>query len=178
MRKVEIEVFEFDELNDEAKEKARGWFRKISDYPWTVENEKSLKAFCDLFGVSVPEYSYGIDCRDFIAAKSFFSEMDNEVLILKGVKAFSWIKENVLDKIQDKQNWLTGYCMDTQLIEPFEKYEKDSDKLLIEVFEEALNGWISACKADCEFCYSDENIDDSLILNEYEFTSDGEIFQG
>ncbi len=52
MQTLQIDVFTFDELDDEAKETAREWYRNGPiDYAWTQESIDSIKSFCDFFGI-------------------------------------------------------------------------------------------------------------------------------
>jgi hypothetical protein len=53
MEVVELQIFQFNELDEQAKEKARDWYRQDIEYPWFDEAKDSLKAFCDHFRVTV-----------------------------------------------------------------------------------------------------------------------------
>jgi hypothetical protein len=60
MRTIEETLYQFDELEESAKETARNWWREIADYPFHDENLKSIKAFCGHFGVTLKDWSiYG-----------------------------------------------------------------------------------------------------------------------
>ena len=59
MKTVEITVYNFDELTDTAKEKAREWYRDGLEYPWWGDVRKSLNDFAGYFGVRIIEWSLG-----------------------------------------------------------------------------------------------------------------------
>ncbi|BEV13203.1 antitoxin of toxin-antitoxin stability system (plasmid) [Asticcacaulis sp. DW145] len=49
---VEVSVFRFDELDDEAKAKARDWYREGAfDYPWYEFVYDDFERICDLIGI-------------------------------------------------------------------------------------------------------------------------------
>ncbi len=51
---VEITVYQFDELNEEAKAKARNWYREGAlDYPWWEFVYDDFQAVCELLGVTL-----------------------------------------------------------------------------------------------------------------------------
>jgi uncharacterized protein (UPF0210 family) len=58
MRTVTIAVHQFDELNEDAQEKAIEWMRNnIHDlYAWHDEAAQSIEAFCSKFGVTLQNY--------------------------------------------------------------------------------------------------------------------------
>ena len=54
MREVNIELFRFSELNEEAQKNALIWaHNNIGDiYGWNAESLQSIKAFCQKYGGS------------------------------------------------------------------------------------------------------------------------------
>ena len=53
MQVIETTVYSFDELSDQAKEKARDQYRANSDFLWSDEAENSIKEFCGHFGIKL-----------------------------------------------------------------------------------------------------------------------------
>jgi len=49
-------VFKYDELTQEGKEKARERFREGNDYPWFSECQDSLKGFEDALPIKINDY--------------------------------------------------------------------------------------------------------------------------
>jgi hypothetical protein len=61
MRQETINIYTFDELTDDAKEKVIEWYRENQEFFWIDESIESLKALCDLFsGVSIKDYSLSL----------------------------------------------------------------------------------------------------------------------
>lgn len=62
-RTIRVKLFKFDELSDNAKEKAIEDWRNDSigrnDYAWTEEVKQSLEAFANIFPVKIKDWSYG-----------------------------------------------------------------------------------------------------------------------
>ena len=59
MRTETINIYKFDELTDDAKDKAWEWWRDGIEYYWWNDAESSIKAFCDHFRVTIKDYSIG-----------------------------------------------------------------------------------------------------------------------
>jgi hypothetical protein len=67
MEVIEVEIYTFEELESEAKEKARAWYRDGLEYPWFSESIDSIRAFCKHFGVNLMDWEimptgYCLDC--------------------------------------------------------------------------------------------------------------------
>jgi hypothetical protein len=61
------------------------------------------------------------------------------------------------------------------MIESFhETFKRTGDSLY--AFQQALESALSAITKDIEYQFSDEAIDEMLIINEYEFTEDGKRY--
>ena len=56
MRVVEENIYLFHELNDDAKDKAREWYREGMEYFWWEDSLSSIKKFCNHFNVGIKNY--------------------------------------------------------------------------------------------------------------------------
>lgn len=158
MKTVEINVYSFDELNDEAKERARSWYRQNLEYPWWSDVQSSLKAFCDVFGVSLLDYSIGDARREFIHTNATNANF-------RGLKI----------KDFDRESMPTGFCFDSDLRYTFaDVFSKHGDAL--GAFNDALEAFMRSVRNDVEYQFSDEAVDESITFNGYEFTENGERF--
>ena len=158
MRIENVTIYTFDELNDVAKEKAREWYRQGLEYPWFDESMNSIKCFCDEFGVSIKDYSIGAFSHSYI-------ETDVENSNFRGLKL-----KNV-----KRDNMPTGYCLDCELWETFyDEFKRTGDALY--AFNNAIDVAVRSIVADAEYQYTDESVDEMLIINEYEFTENGSIY--
>ena len=162
MRTVTVAVHQFDELNEYAKEKAIEWVNNnIHDlYAWNTEALQSLEAFCDKFGVVLQNYRVSPWGRI-----DYKTDADNSHF--RGVR---------LSHI-NREEMLTGYCLDCDLMHAFyDKFKSTGDAL--RAFNHALDAGFDTWRSDWEYAYSDESIADFLRANEYEFTEDGDWWKG
>ena len=159
MEIIEVAVFSFDELGEEAKEKARSWYRENLEYPWFSEALGSIRAFVGHFNAELKDWSLGSGSgRDYIHTTA-----TNENF--RGVKL----------KDIDKDYMPTGYCLDADLWgEFFRVFQKTGDAKYS--FEQALEQAIIGIQRDIDYQFSDECIDDTLRINNYQFTENGRIW--
>ena len=159
MEVIEIEVYTFEELESEAKEKARAWYRDGLEYPWFSESIDSIRAFCKHFGVNLMDWEIGGGSgRDFIKTDATNSNF-------RGVR---------LADI-DREAMPTGYCLDSDLWYEFhDQFKRTGDAKYS--FDQALEAAICAINRDIDYQFSDEAVDESLIANEYRFTNEGKFF--
>lgn len=158
MQKAEIKLFNFAELEDKAKEKAREVFRSTWDYPWFDESMASVEAFVKHFGGSVRDWSVGDTRHAFI-------KTDLEPSSFRGIKLKS-IKRDYMP---------TGYCADSVLWDEFYEVFKQSGDAFY-AYQQAIEAFLIYVARDVEFFFSDQNIDETLELNEYDYLADGSVF--
>lgn len=159
MRIIQTEVFTFSELSEEAKSKAIAWGNQtFTDHFWGRESLQSIKAFCDKFGVKLTEWSYGPYSRP-----DFSTDATNQNF--RGLKL----------KSIDREEFLTGYCLDTVLMHAFCDHFKESGDAR-RAFNTALRAGFNAASDDWASQYTDENMGDFLENNQFEFTITGQPF--
>ena len=159
MEIVEVCVYKFEELSDSAKDNARSWFREGNDYPWWDDSLKSIKAFCNKFGVKIKDCQVGMWGHSFI-------DTDAENYHFRGRK----LSEFKRDRID------TGYCLDCTLWETFlDTWKETGDPL--NAFTEAIHVAVRDIVKDMEYQNSDEVVDEMLEVNGYEFYIDGKRFK-
>ena len=159
MEIVEICVYKFEELSDSAKDNARSWFREGNDYPWWDDSLKSIKAFCNKFGVKIKDCQVGMWGHSFI-------DTDAENYHFRGRK----LSEFKRDRID------TDYCLDCTLWETFlDTWKETGDPL--NAFTEAIHVAVRDIVKDMEYQDSDEVVDEMLEVNGYEFDVDGKRFR-
>ena len=162
MREINIKLFRFSELNEEAQKDALIWARNnIGDiYCWNAESLQSIKAFCQKYGVVMERYSI----RPY-EGYEYATNASNDNF--RGVRM----------KHVDREQWLTGYCLDTVLMYTFhDTFKLTGDAL--SAFNAALDAGFKAWLSDWKDSYSYESLRDFLDANEYEFTQYGSKWDG
>jgi hypothetical protein len=157
MRTIETTIYTFDELSDEAKERAISQHRQCIEYPWFSECLDSLKTFCDEFGVKVTDYTLSDCYRASIST-------DATPKHFRGVKLSGFNREAMP----------TGFCFDCDLRYTFhDEFKRTGDAFY--AFNDALQAFLISVRKDIEWNYSDEAITELLQINDYEFTEEGDI---
>ena len=157
MQVVELQIFNFHELDDQAKNKAREWHRCSIEYPWYDEAKDSLKAFCDHFNVTVKDWSLG-DMRGYV-------KTDAEQRHFRGIKLSE----------QDKDAMPTGLWLDCELFQHFyDEFKRTGDAKA--AFDDALHNFVKAVANDVEYFYSNESVDEHIETNMWTFTEEGKYY--
>ena len=158
MEIVEVKIYSFEELSEDAKDTARDWFRQGLDYPWFDESMSSIRAFVKHFGGEVLDWSVGERGRDYV-------KTDVGPNNFRGLK----LKDFKPDYMP------TGYCIDCDLWGTFHKeWKRTGDPAYS--FQQAIESALSAIASDVEYQYTDECIDETLKMNSYQFTENGRIW--
>ena len=157
MRTVETAVYQFEELSDEAKESAREWFKGSGfSFAWVDESVASIEAFCERFGVRLRAYRCVPNERPF----HITTDADND--------CFRGLHLNQFDR----GHMPTGYALDCALWQTFvDEWQRTGSART--AFTLALEAAFKEWRADLEYQLTDESVDDNIIANGYEFTSDG-----
>jgi hypothetical protein len=162
-------IYQFSELNEKAKENARDWWRNASmqDEWWDSIYEDAenigLKITCfdenrgDIEGdfTEYPEVvakkimeDHGDTCETYINARHFLKELSS-----------------FMEKAE-KDEW--GELATLKLEDEKEEIEKEFKYSI-------LQDYLSLLKKEWEWMMSDEQVDEAITCNEYEFTEDGKI---
>lgn len=163
MREVTYKVYKFEELDEEAKQKAldnnRDW---NTDHDWW-------------------EFVYDSAAEEGVAILSFdLYRREIEVQLMKDVEfdreeALKYISENneefgtLMLEFLDEDEYERENIIEDYLTE----YEEEKTK---EAEEEARDYWLTRLEEEYEYLCSDECIADALINNECEFYENGEAF--
>jgi hypothetical protein len=195
-RTLTTKVYKFDELSDEAKEKARVWFRDGNlDYEWYDGVEEDFKTIGKLIGIEVKQilfsgfysqgdgacfegtYHYG---KDSVKKLIEYAPKDEELhRIVKG-----------LYEAQKPNNYLIHgtikhrgqyYHYNSTEIELYREdchgndlhFKGDSEKIITELLRDLMKWLYRILQKEYDYLNSDEQVDETIRINEYEFTEDG-----
>lgn len=195
MKTKTINIYQFSELSDEAKEFAIQQYREgNTEIFWANETLQSLKGlFENCNGVSLKDWSLG-ECQSWIRV----SFTNDEVEELSGKRAIAWIENNLLSNIRIPCNSFslngtrkklaqygsyyragmikpcpfTGYCADDTFLNDLIKEIKSGTDLKT-AFEGLATIYQKIINDEIEYQNSDENISEHLEVNEYEFDEEG-----
>lgn len=93
MRKQTVEIYKFSELSESAKEKAIEDYRQFTyDDCWSEEWFDSMKAFADLFGLKIEDYSISVWGHSYVKWKVDCPE-------IQGLRLRTWVVNNWLPKL-------------------------------------------------------------------------------
>lgn len=176
MRTQTITIYTFDELPDETKSKVRDNFRNSGDlWHWQTEHWDSGQAFARIAPIDIIQADFGcghVDTR---------WTGDDAIGDLSGLRAWKWLLNNdwfkwASDMVAGSCT-MTGYCADCFFGDAIAEYERNpmGTPELRQVFYEACQAWAQGGRADCEYVYSDNAIDETIEANEYEFYASGAL---
>jgi hypothetical protein len=178
MREVTEKVYKFAELTEEAKEKAREWFRSIDEYPWGSDQRASLKAFEREFPIKVRDWSVGAWGYSYCYG-DVSDNLDDSEREMTGPELVAHLLEYHGKVVDVKGNGLTGSCTDYGLLEPMwaviEK-RNDQDLTYEQLLKYCLTNWADEYRKDIEAQDEDEYVDDCIVANDYEFYEDGSAY--
>lgn len=169
MRIMETKVFQFDELSDRAKDRAREWYRDGAlDYEWwdtTYEDANTIGLKISAFDLDRGAYvkadflasaeetahkieeNHGKSCETYRDAKNYLKERDEIISTTEKDENGDFVNEYGLDQKLDSLDaeFLKTLCGDYQIM----------------------------LQNEMEYLLSDESVDETIKANEYEFTEDG-----
>jgi hypothetical protein len=159
METITLKVFSFEELDEEAKEKAINLYRVKMDYSWLDESRESIEAFCKRFRARLNNWQ--VDAFNY----SFDISVDQSNF--RGLKLRDFSRDHMP----------TGYCLDCDLWQTFFKvFQKTGSAKL--AFDAALHAGFAAWRDDLAYQESEEFLTDGIILNDYRFFPDGTEYKG
>lgn len=162
MREITTKLYQFDELDEEAKSRARGWYANnggmACEWSWDQTKEDAENIKLSIFEISDHKANRG----HFIGTpldtlKAIMTEHGAQCETYKtaaryqeALKDIEWQDENG-DETAACENWAREFLHD-----------------LLEDYRIMYNN-------DIEYAYSNKNIDEMIIANRYEFNEKGKI---
>ena len=205
MREVTTRIYKFDELSEQAKEKARDWYKDIMSEDFTAEAEMITENMIDYIineggaGESISDLSvnWSLSCRqgDGVSFTGIIYGYDKSALELFNHVYDNNIPKNVrriLHGINVKFiKKSTRYCHKNTVTTDIEitgNYCGEINRIeaIIEDIEIAIDSWRDGLCDKLEklgyeqidYYYSNECVDETIIANEYEFTEEGDRYNG
>lgn len=193
------EIFSFDELSDEAKEKARDWWRDGGlDYEWYDAVYEHQKEIIERAGFDVTKIYFS----------GFWSQGDGAMFEYDG------LDEKLLDEFIDtlglspmRKKWLktqgcitgkskhsghyyhSGCCSHDIYLESnfswsaaenfsdwISSYVEDFEEFVKDKYSDLANDLYRALEKEYDWLNSDEQVDGTIRCNGYEFLEDGTMY--
>lgn len=198
MRKVEVEVFTFAELSDNAKDRARDWFRQGIQFDVNDTIECTILEAANLLGITIDRprgrrTGYAIDWDTNPVGAAFVgswraSDVKPGALVKEfpqdaTLAVIARDLESVAAEFPDAYaNCDTGRgCF--QRVEAYAEAGEDSDdcgddvaQLVVDSLTSFAHWMATTIAAEYEYQYSDECVDELIEANGYEFTAAGEAY--
>jgi len=152
MKEVTIQVFKFHELEKNIQEKVINHFRYDDDYVFIDDDIKIIKEFAEDFGVNVYDYSLSPYSHSYI--KYDFDNFDEDNINLSEMLNDEPLYEILFDEFKKQY----GYTHDYKY--SFEQVMERAKKYILD---------------EMEYQDSDNYITETIEINDYYFTEDGNI---
>lgn len=195
---VTREIYQFTELDDDAKEKARDWWRDGFQYDswWHDDIIDGAKRIGGIMGIDIDHvyfsgFSSQGDGACFVGSYQYNKgalpaimreyPQDTELhQIARDLQALqrSWFY-GLSATVKHQGHYYHEFCtyIDVQADDTITGYDRDiipAEDRLTELLRDFMRWIYKRLEQEYEWLMSDEQIDEAIIFNEYEFTSDGE----
>lgn len=161
MREVKIKLYQYEELNEKAKEKALEWFANACSYDefWDYMYEDAERVGLKITAFDI--YRQTIEGEILTSAPEVIQEILKEHG--KNCETYKTAKryEPSFKDLEAKRD-----AEDDTFEEEFEKTEH-------EFLQDILEDYLVLLKQEAEYRESREYLEEGIIANEYEFREDG-----
>lgn len=166
-RKVEKDVYKFEELTGRAKERARDWYRQGAlDYEWWETVYEDAK------NVGLKITGFDIDRGADAEGKFTDTAVDVATAIMKDHGHETETYKDARDFLKDWEKKEKAYYDADEDNEDFEGSEV-AEELEKEFLNTLLQDYAQILRKEYEYLTSDEQVDEMIIANDYEFDEDG-----
>lgn len=181
MRTKTINLYQYSELSDKAKEKAREWYRRASegDNFWSecvIEDAKEIGA---LFGLDIENVYWSGFCSqgDGACVTGRYSWKKGGLQSVKSYAGTDTELHGIVSAFQEASR-KTFYQLSEKIVHRGHYSHERSMLVDSDDLRECLadfSRWIYRnLEKEYDYQNSDETIEEAIIANEYEFTEDGE----
>lgn len=154
---ITITVYTYNELSDDAKQRARDWYRRISEFDeWWESTYEDAKAT----GIKITNFdlNYRTISGEFI---SYAEETKDNILANHGNSCPTW-------KTANAAKFPIG---DDNIDDYTDEYYRIANEFLHDILED----YLVMLHKEWKYLRSNECVEENIRCNEYEFTADGEI---
>ena len=195
MRTEALHIYTYEELSDEAKAKARDWYRKNDDNEYSEFVIDDAKEVAALMGWEIDKvyYSgfwsqgdgacfegimrYNKGCAKLVKAYTNDAELNRIAEAWQDLQRqnFYALRARVKQRGQYQHEMCTEFdCEDTRHNYGWLQNPEAEDDIK-EIARDFMRWIYKRLEAEYEYSVSDEVVAENIIANGYEFTEDGEI---
>lgn len=173
MQIIETKVYSFDELSDEAKEKARDWYRKggldYEGWDFILEDAKRIGIQIDGF-----DLYHGTIC----------GSVDDPIETIRAILAdhgttcetYKTARAALREHAHLRQRWWNTVDQSEYSISEFDYESENADDWAANFRYDILEDYRIFLQEEQEYLESNESIDANIRANEYTFTAEGRRF--
>ena len=176
----EFKVYNYNELDEKAKEFAFDRWYECQEFSWSVEYRDTMNKFCDTFGIKLRNWNVDAFGYNFsIQSINIEDELPDGNTKKERVRIVKYLLS--LYKAKVTKDWescpFTGFCADCDILEPFRDIEiwKFIPSSIYDFFRECFDRFFSAWSKDMEYSYSKENFEENYAREET-YLENGGIF--
>lgn len=193
MKKVTTEIFTFDELDSKAKEKARQWFRQSigDDSSWSECVIEDAKHVFSIAGITINRVFFSGFCSqgdgacfeggwkaEDVKPGELKKEAPGETELHRIAAGFEAVAKKYPGStftVKQKGHYNHENCTDfTVTTDPdLPEVQPWPEDELIELGKDAMRWIYKALESEWNYQNTDEQVDERIQANEYEFTKDG-----
>jgi len=189
MRTIRTKVYQFNELNENAKEKAIENYRNEEhDFAeWSIDDCALLEPtdieLRELFGA---DYNFPLIKNNrtdiyFDTDRNRFLDCSKAIEITNDKQFLAWLGIDInIEGLEDiVYSFFTPSFRNADTTIDFDNYSSDFDEVILlaqSKFNTHIQEVLKRIEASIDYRYSDEAIIEDIEANEYEFTAAGNIF--
>ncbi len=189
------EAYQFNELSDEAKEKARDWYKEGAlDYEWYDGVYEDATTIGELMGITIDKiyfsgfYSQG----DGAMFEGSYRYEKNGVQKVKDYAPKDKELHRIAQTLQDIQkkhfyklsanvshrgHYYHENCTEFNVYKDgnylYSQSEQDAEEEIIEALKDLMRWIYKTLESEYDYLLSDESVDETIMSNEYDFDIDG-----
>ena len=171
--------YTFDELSEDAKEKARAWYREVAlDYEWYDSVCDDAKTIADLFGLRITDIHFELDRAAHVSFAGVYEYAKGGAAKVREYAPKDSELHAIVDRLQMLQRraqWQASASIrETRTGINVYTYDADEDELtdIFRSFAEWIRGGL---ETEYDYLMSNESVDEMILVNGYEFDENGRI---
>ena len=178
MRTEETKIYKFEELSEEAKERAlKAWVDSIHEFFWMDEYFDSIKEGIRAFDCTLDDYN--IDWLDTSRSSFKVNSWGLEEFMTRDRDLGTILNEDYKNKIYSEGGCpFTGFCGDEDFLDPIRAFLKNPDKetTMEELMDDCVYSVLLAASKEAEHQTTEEYFTDHADADGFEFTEDGKMW--